>query len=118
MPTRLPSSAAGSVNPALLQGKHYDRELAIPGGDVGQRQVLRAGQNHLIAATYRERNLAGSYQLEKVGLETVLELDVQTLVGEEALFLGNVERRKLHAGNVAQAQRHLFRLASRGRFGR
>jgi hypothetical protein len=76
---------------------------------------LGAAQNHLIAAAHGELHLVHPNQLEKVGLDAMLQRYIQPLLGEETLGLGDIKRRELHAGDKAQPQRHRRQRAALGR---
>ena len=79
-------------------------ELLPPGHDIDHGQALVAGHEHLFARGYGKGDLARGDQAHAVGLETVVELDVEAGLTKVAAFHGHIEGRVLDVGNVAHRQ--------------
>ncbi len=65
---------------------------------------MLAGQRHLLTADHGKGQFARADQLHAVGLEAIIEFDVETFLGKVAFIQGDVERRILHVGDIAHRQ--------------
>ena len=91
------------VEAFLLERKHHDWELSIPGGRIDQGQAWGVSENDLLTASDCKRYLAGANQLQEIGLETMLKMNVQPLFGEIALVERNIEKVQVNTGDVSKA---------------